>query len=488
MTRNNISFVVGSFAVALSMSIGIASAATSSPFVDVPADYDFREAIGFLKDKKIVQGYPDQTYKPDASVSRAEFVKIALKLGGRAQMTGATELFKDVHKDDWFFVDIMTATKLGIVQGVSGTGTGTGNASAFLPNGKITRAQALKIALKALQYEPKVSYVGDIAPSDVSSKAWFYPLVMSARRLNILTDSDDGLFYPDLVITRGEAAEILYRVQMVKDQRGAAVDITRGWIDVEKSIPGGAGFDNVTFKVPKTWVAFKDGSRVTVIKKDPRMSVDYELVTPLSAKIVVKTATLDATLNETADSYFEKIKAMNREAYKNNELKFSSVVLMGQPALDVMVPSLGIENWYIWMPNRPTQGTLLLERQGTGLVTRGVVSLYGQYGIGSMSLKLHESIRGIVRTLAVKEVGAGVGPKIVDEKLVSAVQAKVLVEKVGKATIDSLGDALIVETDEIGVGTGPVDYYFSDKVQLSLKYERASDTILAVRTGKTTAF
>lgn len=460
MTALTLSVIVGTTSAA--------NAATSSPFVDVPVDYDFREAIGFLKDKKIVQGYPDQTYKPDANVSRAEFVKIALKLGGRTQMKGATELFKDVHKGDWFFADVMTANSLGVVEGVKETGSG--KAYAFLPNGKITRVQALKIAYKALQYEPKVAYEGDILPSDISSQAWFYPLAMSARRLNILTDSDDGLFYPDRVITRGEAAEILFRVQMVKDQRGAAVDITRGWIDVEKSIPGGVGFDNVTFKVPKTWVAFKDGSRVTIIKKDPRMSLDYELVTPLSAKIVVKTGTLDANVGDSSEVYFEKLKTASREAYKNTEVKFNTIVLMGQPALDVMVPSLGVENWYVWMPNR------------------GLVSLYGQYGMGSLSLKMHESLRGIVRSLAVKNIGTGVGPKIVDEKLVSAIQAKVLVEKVGKATIDSLGDALIVETDEIGVGTGPVDYYFSEKAQLSLKYERASDTILAVRTGKTTAF
>lgn len=462
MTRKYNTFAVASFAVALSLSIGSAIAATSSPFVDVPVDYDFREAIGFLKDKKIVQGYPDQTYKPDANVSRAEFVKIALKLGGRATSASGPETFSDVHKDDWFFADVSTASSLGVVQGTSKT--------TFDPNGKITRVQALKIAFKALQYEPKVSYVGDIPPSDVPSSAWFHSLAMSARRLNILTDSDDGLFNPDRVITRGEAAEILFRTQIVKDQHGAAVDITRGWVDVEKNLAGGAGFDNVTFKIPKQWVAFKDGSRVTVIKKDPRMSLDYELVTPLSAKIVVKTSTLDPNLNETSDSYFEKIKAASREAYKNSDVKFSSVVLMGQPALDVIIASQGIENWYIWMPNK------------------GLVSLYGQYGIGSLSLKLHESLRGIVRTLAVKEIGAGAGPKTVDEKLVSSVQAKVLIEKVGKATIDSLGDAIILETDEIGVGTGPVDYYFSDKAQLSLKYERASDTILAVRTGKTTAF
>lgn len=443
-----------------------------TPFVDVPADYDFREAIGFLKEKKIVQGYPDQTYKPEASISRAEFVKIALRLSGRGEVpaktgtgTGNAGAFLDVHQDDWFFSDVMTAVKLGIVEGVK---TGTGNAGAFLPNSKITRVQALKIAFKALQYEPKVGFAGDAPPSDVPTGAWFYKQVMSARRLNILTDSDDGLFYPNQEITRGMAAEILFRVNLVKNQGGKAVDISRGWVPVEKIIAGGGGFDDVTFRVPKTWVAFKDGSRVTVIKKDPGMSLDYELVTPLSAKVVVKTSKLDESAGPSAEAYFTKIKMMSASAYKN--VKFSSITVMGYPALDIMAPDQGLENWYIWTGNR------------------GLVAVYGQYGLGSLSLKLHESIRGIVRTLAVKEVGTGVGPKVVNEKLVSDIQGKVLMEKVGKATIDSLGDGLIIETDEIGVGTGPVEYYFSEKIQLTLKYERASDTILAVRTGKTTAF
>ncbi len=471
MRKNSILGVVsGILALVVASAGGAVSAASVSVFVDVPADYEFREAIGFLKDKKIVQGYPDQTYKPEANISRAEFVKIALKLGGRGDQkagtgagsgTAGAVLFLDVHKDDWFFEDVMTAARLGVVQGA-----GAGKTSAFLPNDKITRVQALKIAFKALQYEPNVSHAGDIAPSDVVSGTWYFSQVMSARRLNILTDNDDGLFYPNQIITRGMAAEILFRVQMVRDQKGAAVDVTRGWASVDTSV------DGVIFRIPKSWIAFKDGSRVIVIKKDPRMSADYELVTPLSAKVVVKTATLSAGASgesETSETYFEKMKAMSMQAYGDG-VKFSSITLMGRPALDVMVASRGIENWYVWMPGN------------------GVVSIYGQYGIGSLSLKMRESIRGIVRTLAVKEVGVGVGPKTVDSKLVSDIQAKVLVEKVGKTTIDSLGDALIIETDDIGVGTGAVDYYFSDKTQLSLKYERASDTILAVRTGKTTAF
>lgn len=437
--------------------------ALSTPFVDVPADYDFREAIGFLKEKKIISGYPDQTFKPETTISRAEFVKIALKLSGRGSsgpLVTTKEIFNDVHKDDWFFSDVMTANKLGIAQGAG--------KNMFNPNSKVTRVEALKMAMNALQFQSKVLYVGDTAPSDVPQSAWFYSMVMNARRLNILTDSDNGLFYPNQEITRGAAAEILFRVQMVKSQGGRAVDVTRGWVGVEKIIPQGVGLDGVTFNIPKSWTAVKDGSRVMVLKKDPNtnLSIDSELVTPMSAKLVIKQSLRDT--NESSDAYFAKIKLSSQQAY-HSPVKFTSVTLMGQPTLDVNIADEGKENWYIFMPNQ------------------GLVTIYGQYGLSSLSLKLRESLRGVVRTL--QTGGAAIVDSTkVDAKLLSDVQSKVLIEKAGKATIDSLGDALIMETDEIGVGTGAVDYYYSAKVQLTLKYERASDTILAVRVGKTTAF
>ena len=49
-------------------------------------------------------------------------------------------------------------------------------------------------------------------------------------------------------------------------------------------------------------------------------------------------------------------------------------------------------------------------------------------------------------------------------------------------------DAIIIETDAIGVGTGPIDYYYSEKIDLTIKYERSADVILDAREGRTTKF
>lgn len=493
-------------------------------FVDVPADHDFAEAIGYLKKNGIVQGYPDQTFKPDAPISRAEFLKIAMKMSGRGgEMTSGSSkndtkaptststkapanssvgssagssvkaptvvpkiflpkgVFTDVHEDDWFFRDIVTAQKLGVIS----------SSAQFAPNAVITRVQALKIAMNAFQFSPPViksgksgagssnggvGVLGDPLPSDLSPKAWYYTQVMSARRLNILTDSDDGKFYPDISVTRGMAAEILFRVKMSKEQQYAPIDITRGWKTVEWKVGGGAKTgvkedgQPISFKIPKSWTAVQDGSRIIVLKRDTSLPLDYELVTPLSARLVINTHVLE--VDESAESYFARLKELNRQAFSGEKVEFTSVELMGGQGLHVKVLARGSESWYVYLPNKT------------------VVTIHGRYGIGSLSLKLRESLRGIVRSLLLPtdlphdavELNADA------KKLLAEVRGQILVEKVGKTVIASIGDAVIFETDDIGVGTGPVDYYYSAKLNLALKYERSSDIILSVRDGKTSAF
>jgi len=74
------------------------------------------------------------------------------------------------------------------------------------------------------------------------------------------------------------------------------------------------------------------------------------------------------------------------------------------------------------------------------------------------------------------------------DALLNQAKANILIEGKGQTTIDLLHDAAVFETDNIGVGTGAIDYYYSASMDVSLKYERSSDTILDIETGKTSAF
>jgi hypothetical protein len=75
----------------------------------------------------------------------------------------------------------------------------------------------------------------------------------------------------------------------------------------------------------------------------------------------------------------------------------------------------------------------------------------------------------------------------IQERL-NEVRKALLVEGKGMETIDLFADKKIIETDVVGVGTGPVDYYFVPLIDYTLKYEREGDVILDIMEGETIDF
>ncbi|EKD64325.1 MAG: hypothetical protein ACD_51C00026G0006, partial [uncultured bacterium] len=58
----------------------------------------------------------------------------------------------------------------------------------------------------------------------------------------------------------------------------------------------------------------------------------------------------------------------------------------------------------------------------------------------------------------------------------------------GAYALSLFTDKVLIETDTIGVGTGPVDYYYSAGADVTLKYERSYDVVLDIMDGETSAF
>ncbi|KKP39134.1 MAG: cell wall hydrolase [Candidatus Peregrinibacteria bacterium GW2011_GWC2_33_13] len=86
-------------------------------FKDVPVESEFYEYIMKLYEKGVVEGYSDGTFKPENSINRAEVLKIILE-AFEVPIEEIGELpFSDVKKEDWFFKYVLTAYNKGIVQG-----------------------------------------------------------------------------------------------------------------------------------------------------------------------------------------------------------------------------------------------------------------------------------------------------------------------------------------------------------------------------------
>ncbi len=104
----------------LFISFSYISAASASGFTDVKQGVPFSEAIEALKAAGFIQGYSDGSFRPYRTLNRAEFVKIlsgTLKGTSRGCMRGSRSIFKDVPAKAWFRTSVCEAKERGLVKG-----------------------------------------------------------------------------------------------------------------------------------------------------------------------------------------------------------------------------------------------------------------------------------------------------------------------------------------------------------------------------------
>ena len=110
-------------------------------FTDVH-DQGYFEAVQILAERGVVKGYPDGTFRPLQSLTRAEGVKILLSLSGYVSDESLDTYPKSIFPDvtGWEKSWVGESVKRGMVRGYD---DGT-----FRPHGKLTRAEALKLVFE----------------------------------------------------------------------------------------------------------------------------------------------------------------------------------------------------------------------------------------------------------------------------------------------------------------------------------------------------
>src|SRR3989344_1671264 len=89
---------------------------TASGFSDVRTTTPYATAIGTLKMNGVVEGYGDGSFKPNASINRAEFLKIVLEGRSDDETFAGSNCFPDV-RTQWFAPYICFAQQEGIIEG-----------------------------------------------------------------------------------------------------------------------------------------------------------------------------------------------------------------------------------------------------------------------------------------------------------------------------------------------------------------------------------
>lgn len=147
----------------------------SSGFTDVASGAWYNNAVSTLTRAGILDGYADGSFRPNASITRAEFTKIAVSFFKHVGGASANP-FSDVPDSAWYAEFVKAAAELGLIDGYE---DGT-----FRPNAPITRAEACTIVNRTLGRAPDKD---NLLPEhemltwpDNSRDAWYYAQIQEA--------------------------------------------------------------------------------------------------------------------------------------------------------------------------------------------------------------------------------------------------------------------------------------------------------------------
>ncbi len=154
-------------------------------------------ALNTAEHMQYMNGYTDGTFRPDASITRAEASKLLASLLVN-KIENEDHLFTDVDVSAWYADAVRQMTGFGLVNGYT---DGT-----FKPNAKITRAEFVAI----LSRLPHDAIGTDKSFNDVPKTNWAYDAVQTALAQGWISAGTN--FRPNAPITRAETVTILNRV------------------------------------------------------------------------------------------------------------------------------------------------------------------------------------------------------------------------------------------------------------------------------------
>ncbi len=143
-----------------------------------------------------ISGYPDGSFKPGKTITRAEFATILVK--AFKLTAGSGKIFTDTA-EHWAKDAIATAASAGIVNGY--------DADTFGPNDLITREQMAAMIVNAAKLSPAVVELQFVDSDKVSQ--WAKQTVITAVSSGIMNGYPDNKFQPRGNATRAEAVTVI---------------------------------------------------------------------------------------------------------------------------------------------------------------------------------------------------------------------------------------------------------------------------------------
>lgn len=184
----------------ISILIFTVSAKPSFAFDDT-ANHWAEKTILNMQDFKIINGYEDDTFRPDTNMTRAEFVTVINRMLDLQEES--SKYIPDINRSDWYYSEIRKAVKVGIIQGdLDGT---------IHPEDKITREEAIVILSRAFKLKKTSTNLNGYSDLNEISN-WAKTEVCSAIKAGYVTGYEDNTIKPLNNITRAEALTLINRI------------------------------------------------------------------------------------------------------------------------------------------------------------------------------------------------------------------------------------------------------------------------------------
>lgn len=170
-------------------------------FTDVSEDYWAYSQIQDFVKKGYIEGYGDNTFRPNKPIKRNEFIKIFNKVFG---LTNKSGIVFDDTKDNWAKDEIDIAVTNGVAQGIG--------ANKFEPEEYITREAAVKMLANYMKIEDKNHDKIKRFPDYNEISDWARDAFEGNFENGYIRGTDEGKLAPKNNITRAEVVTLLSRV------------------------------------------------------------------------------------------------------------------------------------------------------------------------------------------------------------------------------------------------------------------------------------
>lgn len=215
--------------------LGFAGAANAGSWPDV--DSSVLTSYGLTADQlsQVSDGFPDGTWQPWRSITRAQFAKMAVTAFGLDLTAPTTPSFSDVAADDYFYPYIEAVHAAGLMNGVG--------ERLFAPGAPLTREQAVAVVarkvaadegfdLAAMTESDMMAALEGFAGASAISPGLRGEMAFAVGRLLVKGNAGRDLM-PKALVSRVAAAALVVRAMgpqflLDVDDDGAAVTVRTG--------------------------------------------------------------------------------------------------------------------------------------------------------------------------------------------------------------------------------------------------------------------